>query len=164
MKIHAATNMSHMSSIVSTNLFFDSLTDHQKLEREARICRLLKHPNIGKFPKTFSQLFVFSWRQLNMRKWQHTIISVVRLHDSISEEGFHYLVFDLWVCKITQTLLYFVYFIVFVLNISLSHLQSASWYLCDSRTVPRGQPALNLRAHETACLFQHYWMTLIYVA
>uniref|UniRef100_H3DQH1 Calcium/calmodulin-dependent protein kinase (CaM kinase) II delta 2 n=1 Tax=Tetraodon nigroviridis TaxID=99883 RepID=H3DQH1_TETNG len=42
-----------------------SLLDHQKLEREARICRLLKHPNI------------------------------VRLHDSISEEGFHYLVFDL---------------------------------------------------------------------
>ncbi|CAG5925524.1 unnamed protein product [Menidia menidia] len=39
--------------------------DHQKLEREARICRLLKHPNI------------------------------VRLHDSISEEGFHYLLFDL---------------------------------------------------------------------
>uniref|UniRef100_A0A673G1N8 calcium/calmodulin-dependent protein kinase n=1 Tax=Sinocyclocheilus rhinocerous TaxID=307959 RepID=A0A673G1N8_9TELE len=38
---------------------------HQKLEREARICRLLKHPNI------------------------------VRLHDSISEEGVHYLVFDL---------------------------------------------------------------------
>ncbi|KAF7648175.1 hypothetical protein LDENG_00160950, partial [Lucifuga dentata] len=38
---------------------------HQKLEREARICRLLKHPNI------------------------------VRLHDSISEEGYHYLVFDL---------------------------------------------------------------------
>uniref|UniRef100_A0A452HPK4 calcium/calmodulin-dependent protein kinase n=1 Tax=Gopherus agassizii TaxID=38772 RepID=A0A452HPK4_9SAUR len=41
------------------------ILDHQKLEREARICRLLKHPNI------------------------------VRLHDSISEEGFHYLVFDL---------------------------------------------------------------------
>uniref|UniRef100_A0A674BPA6 calcium/calmodulin-dependent protein kinase n=1 Tax=Salmo trutta TaxID=8032 RepID=A0A674BPA6_SALTR len=40
-------------------------THHQKLEREARICRLLKHPNI------------------------------VRLHDSISEEGFHYLLFDL---------------------------------------------------------------------
>ncbi|KAI4832221.1 hypothetical protein KUCAC02_015195 [Chaenocephalus aceratus] len=38
---------------------------HQKLEREARICRLLKHTNI------------------------------VRLHESISEEGFHYLVFDL---------------------------------------------------------------------
>uniref|UniRef100_A0A670JYU8 calcium/calmodulin-dependent protein kinase n=1 Tax=Podarcis muralis TaxID=64176 RepID=A0A670JYU8_PODMU len=44
-------------------LYFSS--DHQKLEREARICRLLKHSNI------------------------------VRLHDSISEEGFHYLVFDL---------------------------------------------------------------------
>uniref|UniRef100_A0A8D0DUN2 Protein kinase domain-containing protein n=1 Tax=Salvator merianae TaxID=96440 RepID=A0A8D0DUN2_SALMN len=25
-----------------------SARDHQKLEREARICRLLKHPNIGK--------------------------------------------------------------------------------------------------------------------
>ena len=24
--------------------------DHQKLEREARICRLLKHPNIGEWP------------------------------------------------------------------------------------------------------------------
>lgn len=24
--------------------------DHQKLEREARICRLLKHPNIGEEP------------------------------------------------------------------------------------------------------------------
>uniref|UniRef100_A0A452HMV8 calcium/calmodulin-dependent protein kinase n=1 Tax=Gopherus agassizii TaxID=38772 RepID=A0A452HMV8_9SAUR len=38
--------------------------NHSNVE-EARICRLLKHPNI------------------------------VRLHDSISEEGFHYLVFDL---------------------------------------------------------------------
>ncbi|KFQ60039.1 Calcium/calmodulin-dependent protein kinase type II subunit gamma, partial [Pelecanus crispus] len=52
-----------------------SLSDHQKLEREARICRLLKHPNIGKPP----------WAQRDG----------VRLHDSISEEGFHYLVFDL---------------------------------------------------------------------
>ncbi|KAK1788551.1 hypothetical protein P4O66_016967, partial [Electrophorus voltai] len=42
-----------------------SMTYHQKLDREARICRLLKHPNI------------------------------VRLHDSISEEGHHYLIFDL---------------------------------------------------------------------
>ncbi|ESO12436.1 hypothetical protein HELRODRAFT_155569 [Helobdella robusta] len=42
-----------------------SARDHQKLEREARICRLLKHPNI------------------------------VRLHDSIQDEGFHYLIFDL---------------------------------------------------------------------
>lgn len=28
--------------------FSPLLLDHQKLEREARICRLLKHPNIGK--------------------------------------------------------------------------------------------------------------------
>lgn len=25
------------------------ISDHQKLEREARICRLLKHPNIGMY-------------------------------------------------------------------------------------------------------------------
>ena len=31
-------------------------SDHQKLEREARICRLLKHPNIGKF-MTFPSLY-----------------------------------------------------------------------------------------------------------
>uniref|UniRef100_A0A7E4V5U8 Calcium/calmodulin-dependent protein kinase type II n=1 Tax=Panagrellus redivivus TaxID=6233 RepID=A0A7E4V5U8_PANRE len=42
-----------------------SARDFQKLEREARICRKLQHTNI------------------------------VRLHDSIQEEGFHYLVFDL---------------------------------------------------------------------
>lgn len=42
-----------------------SAREHQKLEREARICRLLKHPNI------------------------------IRLHDCIQDEGFHYLVFDL---------------------------------------------------------------------
>ncbi|XP_066256432.1 calcium/calmodulin-dependent protein kinase type II alpha chain isoform X2 [Euwallacea similis] len=42
-----------------------SARDFQKLEREARICRKLQHANI------------------------------VRLHDSIQEENFHYLVFDL---------------------------------------------------------------------
>lgn len=35
---------------------FLSLSDHQKLEREARICRLLKHPNIGKHPKILHAL------------------------------------------------------------------------------------------------------------
>lgn len=38
------------------NTLFLSLSDHQKLEREARICRLLKHPNIGKHPKIFRAL------------------------------------------------------------------------------------------------------------
>uniref|UniRef100_A0AC35U7A7 Calcium/calmodulin-dependent protein kinase n=1 Tax=Rhabditophanes sp. KR3021 TaxID=114890 RepID=A0AC35U7A7_9BILA len=42
-----------------------SARDFQKLEREARICRKLQHTNI------------------------------VRLHDSIQEEAFHYLIFDL---------------------------------------------------------------------
>ncbi|CAE1300190.1 CAMK2 [Acanthosepion pharaonis] len=55
-----------MLFVTFSSTFFSSLfPDHQKLEREARICRLLKHPNI------------------------------VRLHDSIQDEGFHYLVFDL---------------------------------------------------------------------
>uniref|UniRef100_A0A8C8HTP7 calcium/calmodulin-dependent protein kinase n=1 Tax=Oncorhynchus tshawytscha TaxID=74940 RepID=A0A8C8HTP7_ONCTS len=58
-----SSGQEYAAKIINTKKL--SARDHQKLEREARICRLLKHPNI------------------------------VRLHDSISEEGFHYLVFDL---------------------------------------------------------------------
>uniref|UniRef100_A0A1A8F4C5 calcium/calmodulin-dependent protein kinase n=1 Tax=Nothobranchius korthausae TaxID=1143690 RepID=A0A1A8F4C5_9TELE len=58
-----STAQEYAAKIINTKKL--SARDHQKLEREARICRLLKHSNI------------------------------VRLHDSISEEGFHYLVFDL---------------------------------------------------------------------
>ncbi|XP_056593047.1 calcium/calmodulin-dependent protein kinase type II subunit beta isoform X13 [Triplophysa dalaica] len=61
--IKLCTAQEFAAKIINTKKL--SARDHQKLEREARICRLLKHPNI------------------------------VRLHDSISEEGFHYLIFDL---------------------------------------------------------------------
>ncbi|KAL7075958.1 hypothetical protein ACQ4LE_004202 [Meloidogyne hapla] len=61
--VHKATNMEFAAKIINTRKL--SSRDFQKLEREARICRKLKHSNI------------------------------VRLHDSIQEEGFHYLVFDL---------------------------------------------------------------------
>ncbi|XP_015203243.1 calcium/calmodulin-dependent protein kinase type II subunit gamma isoform X5 [Lepisosteus oculatus] len=61
--VKKSTGQEYAAKIINTKKL--SARDHQKLEREARICRLLKHPNI------------------------------VRLHDSISEEGFHYLVFDL---------------------------------------------------------------------
>uniref|UniRef100_A0A3P8R5M1 calcium/calmodulin-dependent protein kinase n=1 Tax=Astatotilapia calliptera TaxID=8154 RepID=A0A3P8R5M1_ASTCA len=61
--IKKSTGQEYAAKIINTKKL--SARDHQKLEREARICRLLKHPNI------------------------------VRLHDSIAEEGFHYLVFDL---------------------------------------------------------------------
>ncbi|XP_061586587.1 calcium/calmodulin-dependent protein kinase (CaM kinase) II beta 1 isoform X39 [Cololabis saira] len=61
--VKLATGQEYAAKIINTKKL--SARDHQKLEREARICRLLKHPNI------------------------------VRLHDSISEEGFHYLLFDL---------------------------------------------------------------------
>uniref|UniRef100_UPI00398F3F2A calcium/calmodulin-dependent protein kinase type II subunit beta isoform X6 n=1 Tax=Pristiophorus japonicus TaxID=55135 RepID=UPI00398F3F2A len=61
--VKLSTGQEYAAKIINTKKL--SARDHQKLEREARICRLLKHSNI------------------------------VRLHDSISEEGFHYLVFDL---------------------------------------------------------------------
>ncbi|XP_040176347.1 calcium/calmodulin-dependent protein kinase type II subunit gamma isoform X4 [Rana temporaria] len=61
--VKKSTSQEYAAKIINTKKL--SARDHQKLEREARICRLLKHPNI------------------------------VRLHESISEEGFHYLVFDL---------------------------------------------------------------------
>ncbi|KAM7392319.1 hypothetical protein PAMA_007436 [Pampus argenteus] len=61
--VKICTGQEYAAKIINTKKL--SARDHQKLEREARICRLLKHSNI------------------------------VRLHDSISEEGFHYLLFDL---------------------------------------------------------------------
>ncbi|XP_043375537.1 calcium/calmodulin-dependent protein kinase type II subunit gamma isoform X4 [Dermochelys coriacea] len=61
--VKKSSSQEYAAKIINTKKL--SARDHQKLEREARICRLLKHPNI------------------------------VRLHDSISEEAFHYLVFDL---------------------------------------------------------------------
>uniref|UniRef100_A0A0V0J9S3 calcium/calmodulin-dependent protein kinase n=1 Tax=Schistocephalus solidus TaxID=70667 RepID=A0A0V0J9S3_SCHSO len=61
--IQISTKLEFAAKIISTAKL--SQRDMQKLEREARICRRLKHPNI------------------------------VRLHDSIQEENHHYLVFDL---------------------------------------------------------------------
>ncbi|XP_078453473.1 calcium/calmodulin-dependent protein kinase type II delta chain isoform X2 [Lampetra planeri] len=61
--VKVSTGQEFAAKIINTKKL--SARDHQKLEREARICRLLKHSNI------------------------------VRLHESIAEEGFHYLVFDL---------------------------------------------------------------------
>ncbi|KAF7249246.1 Calcium/calmodulin-dependent protein kinase type II subunit alpha, partial [Varanus komodoensis] len=61
--VKVLSGQEYAAKIINTKKL--SARDHQKLEREARICRLLKHPNI------------------------------VRLHDSISEEAHHYLIFDL---------------------------------------------------------------------
>ncbi|KFD71733.1 hypothetical protein M514_04296 [Trichuris suis] len=61
--VQTSTGLEFAAKIINTKKL--SSRDFQKLEREARICRKLQHPNI------------------------------VRLHDSIQEEGFHYLVFDL---------------------------------------------------------------------
>ncbi|XP_061655445.1 calcium/calmodulin-dependent protein kinase type II subunit beta isoform X5 [Phyllopteryx taeniolatus] len=61
--VNVCSGQEYAAKIINTKKL--SARDHQKLEREARICRLLKHSNI------------------------------VRLHDNISEEGFHYLLFDL---------------------------------------------------------------------
>uniref|UniRef100_A0A4D5R9K4 calcium/calmodulin-dependent protein kinase n=2 Tax=Scolopendra TaxID=41364 RepID=A0A4D5R9K4_SCOVI len=61
--VQKSTGLEFAAKIINTKKL--SPRDFQKLEREARICRKLQHPNI------------------------------VRLHDSIQEESFHYLVFDL---------------------------------------------------------------------
>uniref|UniRef100_A0A8C4DSR1 calcium/calmodulin-dependent protein kinase n=1 Tax=Dicentrarchus labrax TaxID=13489 RepID=A0A8C4DSR1_DICLA len=61
--VKVLSGQEYAAKIINTKKL--SARDHQKLDREARICRLLKHPNI------------------------------VRLHDSISEEAHHYLIFDL---------------------------------------------------------------------
>ncbi|XP_037072015.1 calcium/calmodulin-dependent protein kinase type II alpha chain-like [Pollicipes pollicipes] len=61
--VQKSTGLEFAAKIINTKKL--SARDFQKLEREARVCRKLQHPNI------------------------------VRLHESIQEESFHYLVFDL---------------------------------------------------------------------
>jgi len=61
--VQKTTGLEFAAKIINTKKL--SARDFQKLEREARICRKLQHPNI------------------------------VRLHESIQEESYHYLVFDL---------------------------------------------------------------------
>uniref|UniRef100_A0A3P8RRZ0 Protein kinase domain-containing protein n=1 Tax=Amphiprion percula TaxID=161767 RepID=A0A3P8RRZ0_AMPPE len=43
--VKKSTGQEYAAKIINTKKL--SARDHQKLEREARICRLLKHPNIG---------------------------------------------------------------------------------------------------------------------
>uniref|UniRef100_A0A8C1N5Z1 calcium/calmodulin-dependent protein kinase n=1 Tax=Cyprinus carpio TaxID=7962 RepID=A0A8C1N5Z1_CYPCA len=45
--VKKSTGQEYAAKIINTKKL--SARDHQKLEREARICRLLKHPNIGEF-------------------------------------------------------------------------------------------------------------------
>lgn len=73
---------------------FQLKLDHQKLEREARICRQLKHPNIGNLS--------LNWQNSIFYCFLRWILFSVRLHDSIPEEGFHYLVFDLYVIILSR--------------------------------------------------------------
>uniref|UniRef100_A0A665X659 calcium/calmodulin-dependent protein kinase n=1 Tax=Echeneis naucrates TaxID=173247 RepID=A0A665X659_ECHNA len=46
--VKKSTGQEYAAKIINTKKL--SARDHQKLEREARICRLLKHPNIGESP------------------------------------------------------------------------------------------------------------------
>ncbi|XP_064215792.1 calcium/calmodulin-dependent protein kinase type II alpha chain isoform X4 [Tribolium castaneum] len=71
--VQKSTGLEFAAKIINTKKL--SARDFQKLEREARICRKLQHPNIVCNPDVLKLL--------------------VRLHDSIQEENFHYLVFDL---------------------------------------------------------------------
>ncbi|KAK8386766.1 hypothetical protein O3P69_017905 [Scylla paramamosain] len=73
--VQKTTGLEFAAKIINTKKL--SARDFQKLEREARICRKLQHPNIA-----------------DTSGYNVTEL-IVRLHDSIQEESFHYLVFDL---------------------------------------------------------------------
>uniref|UniRef100_A0A4W6E7L9 calcium/calmodulin-dependent protein kinase n=1 Tax=Lates calcarifer TaxID=8187 RepID=A0A4W6E7L9_LATCA len=53
--VKLCTGQEYAAKIINTKKL--SARDHQKLEREARICRLLKHPNIGEDVVTGGELF-----------------------------------------------------------------------------------------------------------
>ncbi|XP_048513356.1 calcium/calmodulin-dependent protein kinase type II delta chain isoform X15 [Athalia rosae] len=73
--VQKSSGLEFAAKIINTKKL--SARDFQKLEREARICRKLQHPNIDS-PRS-----------------RGAIACELRLHDSIQEENFHYLVFDL---------------------------------------------------------------------
>lgn len=76
--------------------YVNIVLDFQKLEREARICRKLHHPNIGiVFLSNDVFFFKFFKHKFKCKIYMYTSIFLVRLHDSIQEENYHYLVFDL---------------------------------------------------------------------
>lgn len=70
--VQKSTGLEFAAKIINTKKL--TARDFQKLEREARVCRKLQHPNI------------------------------VRLHDSINEADYHYLIFDLWVAPTADPL------------------------------------------------------------
>uniref|UniRef100_A0A8C4XC31 calcium/calmodulin-dependent protein kinase n=1 Tax=Erpetoichthys calabaricus TaxID=27687 RepID=A0A8C4XC31_ERPCA len=53
--VKVLSGQEYAAKIINTKKL--SARDHQKLEREARICRLLKHPNIGELLVTGGELF-----------------------------------------------------------------------------------------------------------
>ena len=58
--------------------------EKQKLEREVRICKLLKHPNIGEYALvTMATVLTIM------------LFFLVHLHDVVIDNGYHYMVFDL---------------------------------------------------------------------
>uniref|UniRef100_A0A673KIS8 calcium/calmodulin-dependent protein kinase n=1 Tax=Sinocyclocheilus rhinocerous TaxID=307959 RepID=A0A673KIS8_9TELE len=54
--VKKSTGQEYAAKIINTKKL--SARDHQKLEREARICRLLKHPNIGEFDPHYVLFFL----------------------------------------------------------------------------------------------------------
>ncbi|XP_045036201.1 calcium/calmodulin-dependent protein kinase type II delta chain isoform X9 [Daphnia magna] len=79
--VQKSTGLEFAAKIINTKKL--SARDFQKLEREARICRKLQHPNIATH-----EPYGGHWRGKGDQ-------ALLRLHDSIQEESFHYLVFDL---------------------------------------------------------------------
>uniref|UniRef100_A0A8C6Y003 calcium/calmodulin-dependent protein kinase n=1 Tax=Naja naja TaxID=35670 RepID=A0A8C6Y003_NAJNA len=73
--VKVLSGQEYAAKIINTKKL--SARDHQKLEREARICRLLKHPNIGKKKlSTLSKGFCMHLLHLSFisgKCWEHNI-------------------------------------------------------------------------------------------
>ncbi len=72
-----AVRTSHQPPQISNLLFSLSFcsADHQKLEREARICRLLKHHNIGEFDLHYDLALILV--TLKPPKWEYLKYGII---------------------------------------------------------------------------------------
>ena len=93
--INKATQIEYAAKIINTKKL--SQRDLQKLEREAKICRQLKHSNIGNNNNNNNKTKRNKSPLSNLTTNIHYVLFLVlvRLYESIPEENYHYLIFDL---------------------------------------------------------------------
>uniref|UniRef100_A0A3P9H8R8 Calcium/calmodulin-dependent protein kinase (CaM kinase) II delta 2 n=1 Tax=Oryzias latipes TaxID=8090 RepID=A0A3P9H8R8_ORYLA len=84
--VKISSGQEYAAKIINTKKL--SARDHQKLEREARICRLLKHPNIGEPRSPTGAMSSWSGNPILLSSSQTCYIHGVRSESHVPLSGF----------------------------------------------------------------------------